>query len=233
MLSADPPANRQPRRRNQASAGYAKGDLARRRLLDAALGVFGDVGFRAATTRAIAEAAGVQLPAIRYYFEHKEGLYLACAEAITEAYQRHMGPAAGRALAALGGRPSPAEARSALEALMDALLDLVAGHDDAHRWAAFIARETSDPGPAYEVLYQRVWSPGVDITARLIAALRGALEPRPEDRVQTVLLIASVMAFQSGKSLSRRLMGWNAVGPAQRQLITEALRRQIDRLGAG
>lgn len=219
-----------PARRGQAT-GYAKGDAARQRLLDAALGVFGNVGFRSATTRAIAEAAGVQLPAIAYYFGHKEGLYLACAEVIAAAYHRHLGPAAGEALAVLARRPAPAEARAALVALMDALLDLVLDHEDARRWAAFIARETSDRGPAYEVLYQNVWAPGTDITARLIAALRGAARPRPEDRVQAVLLIAGVMTFQAGHSVSRRLMAWDTVGPAQRKVIARALRRQIDSLG--
>jgi AcrR family transcriptional regulator len=70
------------------------------------------------------------------------------------------------------------------------------------------------------------------LTARLIAALRGAARPRPDDRVQAVLLIGSVMSFQSGASVSRRLLGWDRVGPAQQRLIVDALRRQIAHLAA-
>ena len=56
-------------------SGYAKGEAARLRILDAALAAFGEGGFKGATTRQIAEAAGVNLPALKYYFGGKEGLY--------------------------------------------------------------------------------------------------------------------------------------------------------------
>lgn len=232
-MTSDAPAQAPRTRRAAVATGYAKGDAARQRLLEAAMAEFADAGFRAATTRRIAEAAGVQLPAIPYYFGHKEGLYLACAEAIADGYHRHMGPAAGRALTALERGDPPAALRDALQALMDTLVSLLVVHADARRWAAFIARETADPGPAYEVLYQRVWEPGAALTARLIAGLRGRAEALPEDRVQALLLIGSLMAFQSGGRVSQRLLGWATVGPEQRQLIADALRRQIDGLAGG
>lgn len=53
------------------------GEVARARLLDAALRLFGDRGFAATSTRDIAEEAGVNLAAIRYYFGDKQGLYRA------------------------------------------------------------------------------------------------------------------------------------------------------------
>lgn len=53
------------------------GEAARARLLDAALRLFGERGFAATSTRDIAEAAGVNLAAIRYYFGDKQGLYRA------------------------------------------------------------------------------------------------------------------------------------------------------------
>jgi len=52
------------------------------RLLDAAEAVFADRGFRAATTAAIAERAGVNKTLIHYYFRSKEGLYRAMMERI-------------------------------------------------------------------------------------------------------------------------------------------------------
>lgn len=227
------PSNKMPQPgRARTAAGYAKGDAARQRLLAAAMAEFADVGFRAATTRRIAEAAGVQLPAIPYYFGHKEGLYLACAEAIVQGYHQHMGGAASQALAALQQAAPAPQLRAALLALMEALVGLLVGHEDARRWAAFIGRETADPGPAWEVLYQQVWAPGAALTAGLVAALRGRAVPAPDDQVQAMLLISGVMAFQSGSSVARRVMGWDTVGAAQQQLITAVLGQQIDRLAS-
>ncbi len=50
---------------------------ARQQLMTAALRLFAEKGFAKTSTRAIAEAAGVNLAAIRYYFGDKAGLYSA------------------------------------------------------------------------------------------------------------------------------------------------------------
>ena len=80
-----------------ANAGYRKGEETRQRILDAALKAFGEASFIAVTTRRIAQAAGVSLPTLQYYFGDKEGLYRACAEAIVERYRRHTTGAAAQA----------------------------------------------------------------------------------------------------------------------------------------
>lgn len=54
----------------------------RERLLDAALAVFGDVGFEGASTREIARRAGVALAALPYHFTTKDALWRAAADRI-------------------------------------------------------------------------------------------------------------------------------------------------------
>ncbi|MBX3660034.1 MAG: CerR family C-terminal domain-containing protein [Ramlibacter sp.] len=60
-----------PRARLPRSDGLA----ARARLLKAALGLFSQKGFTKTSTREIAQAAGVNIAAISYYFGDKAGLY--------------------------------------------------------------------------------------------------------------------------------------------------------------
>ena len=73
----------QPKRPRRAPAGgYARGDETRQRIIDAAIRLFGEHGFAGASTRDIAAAAGVNPPALQYYFESKEGVYNACAQFI-------------------------------------------------------------------------------------------------------------------------------------------------------
>lgn len=59
-------------------AARSDGQEARAQLLSAALALFAEKGFARTSTRAIAQAAGVNLAAIRYYFGDKAGLYAAC-----------------------------------------------------------------------------------------------------------------------------------------------------------
>lgn len=51
------------------------GQQARQRLLDEALRLFSEQGFAQTSTRAIAQAAGMNISAISYYFGDKQGLY--------------------------------------------------------------------------------------------------------------------------------------------------------------
>jgi len=55
------------------------GEGARERLLAAGLRLFADKGYAEASTREVAEAAGVNVAAISYYFGDKAGLYRAVA----------------------------------------------------------------------------------------------------------------------------------------------------------
>ncbi|KQP47700.1 CerR family C-terminal domain-containing protein [Pseudorhodoferax sp. Leaf274] len=60
------------------AAVRSDGQEARAQLLSTALALFAEHGFAKTSTRAIAQAAGVNLAAIRYYFGDKAGLYAAC-----------------------------------------------------------------------------------------------------------------------------------------------------------
>ncbi len=68
MIEINPTRPRAPR---------SDGEQSRERLLHAALALFAQQGFAKTSTREIAEAAGTNLAAIKYYFGDKAGLYRA------------------------------------------------------------------------------------------------------------------------------------------------------------
>ena len=57
---------------------------AKQRLIEAGLEIFGAFNLEGATTRQLAERAGVNQAAIPYYFGGKEGLYLAVIQYMLE-----------------------------------------------------------------------------------------------------------------------------------------------------
>jgi AcrR family transcriptional regulator len=214
-----------------ANAGYKKGEETRQRILDAALRAFGEASFKAVTTRRISQAASVSLPTLQYYFGDKEGLYRACAEAIVERYRRHTTVAAAKAAEALHDNGAAETARAQLKALIGALAGFLVGSREAERWAQFVGRELRDPGPAFEILYEKLWRPGVEITARLMARILGSPENNPAARIQALLLISSLLAFQSGRSISLRTMRWSTIGPQELAMVLSTLNAQIDAIG--
>lgn len=208
---------------------YAKGNVARQRLLQVALELFGEQGFQATTTRQIAEMADQTLPAIRYYFGNKEGLYMACAQSIAASYRDSMGTAGRQALHALQAGADRASLKAALHALLAGLVHLLVGNEDARRWSAFITRETQSPGAAQELLYEQIWAPGIHLVARLLAAIQGRAEVTPPDRLQAVLLISAITTFQSSSGITHRLMGWSHVGPKEREQVAASVRQLVER----
>jgi TetR/AcrR family transcriptional regulator, regulator of cefoperazone and chloramphenicol sensitivity len=213
-----------------ASAGYRKGDETRQRILDAALKAFGAASFKAVTTRRIVQAAGVSLPTLQYYFGDKEGLYRACAETIVERYRRHTGAAAQAARASSEDRDAETT-RAQLKTLIRALAGFLVGSTEAQRWSQLVGRELRDPGPAFEILYENLWRPGVELIARLIARILGRPQSDPAPRIQALLLISSLLAFQSGRSISLRTMHWSSIGPEQLAMVLASLDAQIDAIG--
>jgi TetR/AcrR family transcriptional regulator, regulator of cefoperazone and chloramphenicol sensitivity len=224
-------ARRSSKLRSHPHAGQQKGHETRERILDVALKAFGAAPFLAVTTRQISQAASVSLPTLQYYFGDKEGLYRACAEAIVERYRRHTKLAGAKAAEALNEGASALTARLQLKELIAALGRFLVGTREAGRWAQFVARELRDPGPAFEILYAGLWRPGVELTARLIARILDIPENDPAARIRALLLISSLLAFQSGRSISLRTMRWSSIGPDELAMVLSGVEAQIDAIG--
>src|SRR5215469_6657869 len=106
-----------------ASAG--KGEDTARRILLAAIEVFAEEGYEGASTRSLAGRAGVNAPAIQYYFGSKEGLYRAAIAHIANLVETRLSPVTERIAAALAGQAAPSELSALLLDLLDGFLDLI------------------------------------------------------------------------------------------------------------
>lgn len=212
----------------QRRGGYAKGEETRAAVIAAALSEFGARGYGGATTRRIAEAAGVTLPVIAYHFGGKEGLYLACAEDTVARYYEHAGPVAFEAEQATRSGASPAACRHYLRQVLRMLLRVFAGADEAHVRGAFVEREIRDRGPAFRLLYEGLWKPGADLAARLIAGAQGRSEATSDDRAAALMLISSLLAFHAGRDVSLSILGWAALDEPALTRLDGVLDRLID-----
>ncbi len=111
----------------------------RRALVDAAIRLFGERGYRATPLKAIAEAAGITHGVIPFHFGSKEGLLLAVVERCFEVFQE----------AVLG----PLRARERdyglgdLEALMDAQVRFGREHPEVGRLFMLLMFEALGPSP--------------------------------------------------------------------------------------
>lgn len=223
------PARKAPRPASPAVP--SKGEQTRERILEAALEAFGSVGFQAATTRQIAERAGVNLPALKYYFDGKEGLYLACARAIVERYEERMLDLVRGASADVRKGLAPDEARALLKRVMAALAATMAGAENTEIQSAFVMREMSERGPAFAILYDQLWAPGVDLTARLISRIMGERTTSRAACIHALLLVSSLSGFSTARPVALKFLKWRDAADDRFAAIMEVIDRQIDAIG--
>ncbi len=202
-----------------------RGAETRAQLIEAALDVFGRLGFEGASTREIAKAANANLAAIVYHFGGKEALHLAVAEHVATSILARMGPMLA-AVADPGAVATPEDARAALTRLIDTFIEVILGAADAERWARFIVREQLQPTAAFDVIY-RFLGGAVATGTRLLATIFD--EPESDEvRLKVFTVIGQVLVFRVAQTLVLRSMRWHAIGDREREMIKRIVRDNTD-----
>jgi TetR/AcrR family transcriptional regulator, regulator of cefoperazone and chloramphenicol sensitivity len=207
-----------------------RGAETRAQLVEAALDVFGRLGFEGASTREIAKAASANLAAIVYHFGGKEALHLAVAEHVATSIMAKVGPTLA-AIADPSVAATPAAARAGLERLVVTMIDVLLGSAEAERWARFIVREQLQPTAAFEVIY-RFMGGAAGTATRLVATVLG----RPEDeaiRLRVFTLLGQVLVFRIAQTLVLRRMEWRDIGERERAAIKAIILQNLDAILEG
>jgi AcrR family transcriptional regulator len=219
--------------RHVLDGGYARGEETRARIVTAALKLFGERGFEGASTRDIASAAGVNAPALQYYFDNKEGVYLACVEHIVASLSEHMAEVTEQGEKALGRNADDDELIEVFCAIQARLADFMFTVKDTAKWRLFMARLQSGEGPpaSFEIFQQNRWKKRLSaVTSTIVGRLRGKPADDEETLIRTMTLTGQVTVFQfAPRSLLARL-NWDAVDSERLALLKRVVREQTGAL---
>jgi TetR/AcrR family transcriptional regulator, regulator of cefoperazone and chloramphenicol sensitivity len=211
-----------------------RGEDTRERLIEAAIRIFGELGFQGASTRMLADAAGANLAAIPYHFGGKEGLYRAAAEFIVERCGHDILPTLEKINAALEGKKlSRSDAIALLHQLLERFSAIVIGSELSDTFASFVLREQLHPGAAFEILYEGMMRPLMESCATLLAIACG----RSGDDTRTVIraqtLLGQILVFRTSRASMLRQLGWREFSEEQLKLIQSIVAENVDRILAG
>ena len=207
------------------SRGEHRGDHTRRRILDAAIEVFASEGYGGASTRVLAARAGVNQPAIQYYFASKEGLYRAAAARIGRDIEERMeGPDSRIAVALLQADAlSDDQLYQLLFGLLDGFASLILEEDDGR--ALFIARAEIENFDGLTEISESIVAAIMKPAARIVGRILGRPEDDEEVVIRTLAILGQVLNFKNrclGKVI-RRAMGLEEFGPSRRAAVTAIL----------
>jgi TetR/AcrR family transcriptional regulator, regulator of cefoperazone and chloramphenicol sensitivity len=197
-------------KRHSASGGYPSGRRTRARIIAAALRVFGERGYERASTRQIAERAGINTPAIQYYFGGKQGLYAACTRHVIGRVSSHLALPLLRAGDALR-TAEPAAALDGLCELIAAVVDglAIAGSENWNRQLAYV---TQDGGTPAQTLFHNPSGAGLfDTIGRLIAVATGHTACGRLTRLRACVLLGQVSSLYENRTHMLAAMGWSIV----------------------
>ena len=210
------------KRRHPEDGGYPRGEETRARIVTTALRVFGEEGFTKASTRQIAADAGVNPPALQYYFGSKEGLHRACAQFIIDRVMVIVAPALAGAREIKRGQHERAVA--ALCALLDAMADaLVAAGSES--WSRFVTRGKADgAGPAVGMLRQNIGRPIMLAVAQLVAIVTDG-DPTDElIRVKAAAILGQISTFLTNRESTMEALNWPDFDAQRLQTIKTVVR---------
>jgi TetR/AcrR family transcriptional regulator, regulator of cefoperazone and chloramphenicol sensitivity len=199
--------------RHAVESGYARGEETRERIVNAALQMFGQRGFEAASTRDIATLAGVNAPALQYYFDSKEGLFVACVERIVKRVWEYMS-------AVVAGAERLIAERAAVEDLIEAFCDIQAQlaqfmftTSDKDDWRLFMARIQAGEGPSagFELAYKNISCRLSGVTCAIVGRLLGRPADDEETLVRTVTLSGQLVVFQMSRRSVMTKLKWDKI----------------------
>jgi TetR/AcrR family transcriptional regulator, regulator of cefoperazone and chloramphenicol sensitivity len=214
-----------PRRRPKAG-GYLRGDETRAQILANAIRMFGEQGYDRTSTRDIAIEANVHPPALQYYFGGKDGLHRACVRLVADRASGALAPtleAAARAIQAaqVGG------AIAALGALVDALIDLVAGSGSASLSRFFHRARRDGTGPGVDLFRETLICPVASAVEGLLMVITGSTTSTDESRVRAFLLLSQVYAVENGRETLLGSLYWRKRDPAKIGIIKRQIHEHI------
>ena len=213
--------------RHPSAGGYARGEETRRRLIDVAIRLFGERGYEGASSREIAREAGVNAPALQYYFDSKEGLYQACALHLAETAATHFAPAITVAETLLArDDATPAALIEAFLGLQDSIADFLLCGEEAQQRRLFIAQEQSGNGASAAELERPERHRMGHTCSAIIARLTGRPVDDPLTRLRQMTANGQLMVFHVVPRTALQAMGWQHLEGENLAFLKQTVRAQ-------
>jgi AcrR family transcriptional regulator len=185
--------------------------------------MFGERGFDQASTRDIAARAGVNPPALQYYFESKEGLHRACAQHIIGHALPRMKPFMDRALSA-AAEADKTRCLEALVNLLDALIENLAQRD-MEIWSRFIVRGKHDgAGPGMIMIREQLSRPMMDAVGSTVGVMVGLPASHELTRLRTLLVLGQIHGMNASREEFLKMMCWSKLDASNVAAIKRIVR---------
>ena len=214
-------------------------DDTKKRLVEAGLEIFSRYNFEGASTRMLAEKAGVNLAAISYHFGGKDGLYLATVQYLINEIQKRAGPlfslvkknapneAAPQALKSSKKTLSKYESFEMICFMINNIAKIMLCSPEARFWQGILLREEREPTPAFEILYKEFFGPIKDFLSKLVGDALGRGSSHQKVMITTVTIFGQLTIFRIARELIIRSLNWEGYSEKEVEIILDTIFENI------
>ncbi|WP_245434664.1 CerR family C-terminal domain-containing protein [Methylocystis rosea] len=190
------------------------------KMIQVAIEVFGAHGYEGASTRALAEKAGVNLASIPYHFGGKHGLYLAAARTIADYARERITGVVARL------RDSHrADQTTRIDEALSSYIDLVIGASEPEAWTSFFVRCEHEADDAFRMIYEEAV---VRFGRALTEAVAEAIGRDADDealRIRVAVVLASIVNFRTLRNMTLGTLGWDQFNPDRLERLNRTIRQ--------
>ena len=208
-----------------------RGEHTKAVLIDAAISLFGEYGFKSTTTRMLANKSGANIAAIAYYFGGKKGLYHAVIHHIMAQIAGQLKkevPDLEKLMDRKTNDIGHAEALTSIKAITGAMINLLIQSDQPKRWSQIIVREQANPTEAFDILYDGQIKKLQTLMSTLIGVCLGKSPAADEVKIIGHAIFGQIIGFVVSQETILRQLGTTTFSKHHAELIRQVLYRHIE-----
>lgn len=203
----------------EADGHAVQSSATRAKMIESAIEVFAAVGYEAASTRILAQRAGVNLAAILYHFGGKRGLYLAAAQALADYARKKLDPIVAQLRDA-----EKADPMARIDEAVSSFFHLIVGGPEPQAWVTFFVRCENDGDDAFRIIYDEVFARFERALRQTLAEVAGGDAAGDILRMQTAVVLASIISFRALHNTVLSILGWDQLNPSRLQRLDKIIR---------
>lgn len=207
-----------------------RGEIARQQLIEAAMELFAENGIEGASTRQIANKAKQNIGAIAYYFNSKEGLYMAVANWIAEFIKHNFKDIfeeTERFLASGAASDSADQCLNQIKKIIR-LQCILLTKPETINLSKILLREQLSPSAAFQLIHGQSLAPLHFNLTRLVAAYIGVSEYCQKTILHTHAIIGEVLSFRVGRETMLMRVGWEKIDDPEVSIIEGVLFEHVE-----
>ncbi len=191
-------------------------------MIDTVIDVFGKLGYEGASTRILADRAGVNLSAIPYHFGGKRELYIAAAQSIANYARKRV----DRIISALedAGGTEPAER---IDVAFGRFFHFIVGGPEPEAWTSFFVRCEYDGDDAFRMLHEELVARFERVLTKVVAETIGCGQNDKGLRMRVAVVLASIVNLRALRNMTLNSLGWDRFTPSRLAQLDRTVRQIV------